>query len=977
MKFYCYICCGLLCLLIAGSSPVLSQSLTAHQINLPGSFNRDLLQMANDEEGFIWFSNNEGIWRFDGTDIKLFDYKKLKLPQSISAHFLFCYDHFIFFCLNNGELHIYNKSTDECQVYSLSGWIKDLNKLPDGKLLFLTADGQAWIFTALAGLKKGFDLNSYKGWEKGMNINRTLVDKEGNIYIFLWDRVGQVMGDSILWSSVIQLPPNKGEGGFVITSATVTSRFIAAHYFAGEIVIYDKKTMNPVYFCAEHQFAACLSVNDELILIPHNDNEYSTCPVSPFFKVQKGVFSESSKIFCVVPCKDGRFLLGTTTGIVELKLHDTGLKEFYDQQKLVSFFSNKSVRSIYRLDDKLYVGTYSGLFVCSSDGIKPIVNGWAYTLQKESAHRLLAGVEGGTGFGMIDCQRDIFSTIPRSRTGSEIYTTALYRDNDQWISGDYISIRRLWQKDGEWHVEKILKDSSQGTFRQISRINGSLYIAGQKGVYKMDANNSLHKVYPEKDSLLVYCMLEVSDGIWLGTHGNGLVKIDVQGKILQQLGFNEGLTSNFVYSLARMKNLMVAGTGAGVNIFDIAGSALPFAINQDEKQNGFVWEECNHSAIFNDTMAGRVILGGVKGLIFVDSRDYGLRPENGNDLLTLAYVKTGGYETQSAEADLFAYLSDKIHIHPGDFNLVLKFAAPGNPEQQEGLFRIKELSENWQRTKLSQEVNLYALPPGKYTLEARLPFSLNDKTWFSKTLIIEPAFYQTLWFKFVLLLLCLLVVYLVWRSKVKKMEREQQLRTTIARDLHDDIGSTLNSISVYTEIAKQQLQGNSEKTTILLEKMGIASRNMIDKMSDIVWAINPKNDDFEQVLQKMQFFAGELLSGKNILLNFHADEKAKKLKFKMQERKNIYLIYKEAINNAYKYAEGKNVKVNIGKEGNSLVLLIEDDGKGFNLEEKSNSGNGLANMKNRAREIGAKLTMESGETGGTRILFRLRLSNGQ
>ena len=199
----------------------------------------------------------------------------------------------------------------------------------------------------------------------------------------------------------------------------------------------------------------------------------------------------------------------------------------------------------------------------------------------------------------------------------------------------------------------------------------------------------------------------------------------------------------------------------------------------------------------------------------------------------------------------------------------------------------------------------------------------------------------------------------------------------IARDLHDDIGSTLNSISVYTEIAKQQLQGDTEKTNILLEKMGMASRNMIDKMSDIVWAINPKNDDFEQVLQRMQFFAGELLSGKNILLNFHADEKVKKLKFKMQERKNIYLIYKEAINNAYKYADGKNVSVTIGKDGNCLLLVIADDGKGFNIEEKANSGNGLTNMKSRASEIGAKLAIENKETGGTRIILEMKLSNGQ
>jgi hypothetical protein len=90
MKFYCYMLSAVLCLGIATNPHATAQLLTAHQINLPGSLNRDLLQISRDDEGFIWLSNNEGIWRFDGTDVKLFDYKKLKLSQSISLHFLFC-----------------------------------------------------------------------------------------------------------------------------------------------------------------------------------------------------------------------------------------------------------------------------------------------------------------------------------------------------------------------------------------------------------------------------------------------------------------------------------------------------------------------------------------------------------------------------------------------------------------------------------------------------------------------------------------------------------------------------------------------------------------------------------------------------------------------------------------------------------------------------------------------------------------------
>jgi signal transduction histidine kinase len=194
----------------------------------------------------------------------------------------------------------------------------------------------------------------------------------------------------------------------------------------------------------------------------------------------------------------------------------------------------------------------------------------------------------------------------------------------------------------------------------------------------------------------------------------------------------------------------------------------------------------------------------------------------------------------------------------------------------------------------------------------------------------------------------------------------------IASDLHDDIGSTLNSISVYTEVATQQLQRDAIRTKSLLDNMGVASRGMIDRMNDIVWAINPKNDDFENVLERMRFFAGELLSGKNMLLELEVDEKVIKARFSMQERKNIYLIYKEAVNNAYKYSGGTTVRVQIQKEGYNFTMAIEDNGDGFKSDGKNGGGNGLANMKNRAKEIGGRLNITSSAETGTTVQLILR-----
>ncbi len=155
--------------------------------------------------------------------------------------------------------------------------------------------------------------------------------------------------------------------------------------------------------------------------------------------------------------------------------------------------------------------------------------------------------------------------------------------------------------------------------------------------------------------------------------------------------------------------------------------------------------------------------------------------------------------------------------------------------------------------------------------------------------------------------------------------------------------------------------------------MGSASRSMIDRMNDIVWAINPKNDEFENILQRMQYFAAELLAAKNILLHFDVDKDMQKIKLPMEKRKNFYLIYKEAINNAYKYAEGKNVNVSIAEKDNSLIMIITDNGNGFDMDSKSVNGNGLGNMKTRAEEIHAKLDITSWPGKGTRVYLQMKV----
>jgi len=141
---------------------------------------------------------------------------------------------------------------------------------------------------------------------------------------------------------------------------------------------------------------------------------------------------------------------------------------------------------------------------------------------------------------------------------------------------------------------------------------------------------------------------------------------------------------------------------------------------------------------------------------------------------------------------------------------------------------------------------------------------------------------------------------------------------------------------------------------------------VIDAMSDIVWTINPANDNFENIILRMRSLAYNLLRAKDIEFTFKADETLNHLRLSLEKRRNFYLIFKEALNNLIKYSLAKRVQISLLYHSNAITLLIRDDGIGFDATKKYN-GNGLTNIRKRAKEINAQLHIESGEGIGTSI----------
>ncbi|HEY4335629.1 MAG TPA: ATP-binding protein, partial [Puia sp.] len=205
----------------------------------------------------------------------------------------------------------------------------------------------------------------------------------------------------------------------------------------------------------------------------------------------------------------------------------------------------------------------------------------------------------------------------------------------------------------------------------------------------------------------------------------------------------------------------------------------------------------------------------------------------------------------------------------------------------------------------------------------------------------------------------------------RRMVELEKMRNTIARDLHDDIGSTLTSINVLSKVALEPQEQEFLRSS--LQKIKDRSAAIMERMDDIVWAINPQNDTMEQLLIRMKEFAAELLEPLNICYQFKEEGELASLRLDVRRRRDLYLLFKEAVNNAAKYSQCANLTIRLRQERGGLQMEISDDGKGF-AEAEVIRGNGLNNMRQRAAAMAGKIWIDSGVGKGTRIVLDAALT---
>ena len=485
------------------------------------------------------------------------------------------------------------------------------------------------------------------------------------------------------------------------------------------------------------------------------------------------------------------------------------------------------------------------------------------------------------------------------------------------------------------YINSIYQDDDStyyfGTWEGLNIMNGDSLIL-------FNTSNGLANNY-------VNAILKDSYGkILIGTDGG--LNIYANGR-LETINTTNGLSDNTILGILEDRSGRIyLSTNRGVNVLEFIEDTL--SIRTLRYNDGLASDECNQGAVYKDDSED-LWFGTSKGVSRYDpSQD----PPN------LIPPRVHITRIRIFENDLKIPKSSFVDLSYDEDYIKFDFIGIDLPKTEKVVYRyrLSGVDKNWVETK-QRFVQYTNLEDGLYQFEVKAKNEWgvwsNPDTFNFK---IHPPFWATWWFRLIGLILAGTLLWYLYNLRVQRLLAIEKMRVRIASDLHDDIGATLTNISANSEVIRHI--NDTEKIKKAAIKIGTLSREVIQTMSDIVWSIDSRNDSVHDMISRMQDFSHQVLSTKNIEMSFLTDGINLSKKMSVETRENLYLIFKEAINNIAKHSGANKVVVKLKNSSDHFIMTIADDGNGIK-DIDSKKGNGLKNIKMRAERISGNVEYEN------------------
>jgi ligand-binding sensor domain-containing protein/signal transduction histidine kinase len=730
------------------------------------------------------------------------------------------------------------------------------------------------------------------------------------------------------------------------------------------------------------------------------------------------------RVAAMVVDATGTLWVGTWNGLIKYR---DGKQTLYTDAQGLS--GNHILALAEDRDGNLWVGTegrgvskLSGELIVSFTRTEGLPNQHVFRVIEDRQGRIYAGVVNG---GRVEIVEGRAAPVPGSQAAPFRYSVHFQDSRGDWwintaegwfrFAGPDLQLRRGGKLIS---VDEIPAGKATGCWPLAEDPFGKLWMGCGMGLYRLDLAQKGRAVFERVPlntnlpNVVVGMMSDRAGTLWLGGHEilarlmkgktallqptEGLPEIrpraffqDSRGWLWIGLRYKgvsvtkdpnaenpkfanysteTGLASDFVWSITEDDaGRIYLSTGKGLDQLDpVTGRIRHF-----DSKDGLAGDNVGHSIKDRN---GNIWVATLQGLSKLDPRAE--RKVDRPPPIYLSRVQIAGEDLPLAETGTLSI--SEIELPATRNNLLIEYVALSFRGEQRlrYQYKLEGVDGDWSQPSEGRSVNYARLAQGSYRFLAR---AINQEGMMSAEpavfqFRILPPFWQRWWFVSLAALVVGLTVLAFYRSRIKRVVELERVRTRIATDLHDDIGSSLSQIAILSEVSRQRLGKQENGVGESLAQIANTSRDLVDSMSDIVWAINPRRDRVSDLTQRMREFAGDVFTTREIEFSFRAPEGGLALRLDAGLRRQLYLIFKEAVNNTARHSGCTHAEIEFEVAPGRLLLLVRDNGRGFDPNGEATigrNGNGLVSMRERARAMGGEIEIISQANQGTAVRLDL------
>lgn len=571
----------------------------------------------------------------------------------------------------------------------------------------------------------------------------------------------------------------------------------------------------------------------------------------------------------------------------------------------------------------------------------------------------------------------------------------------------------------ETHIFRVFEDS-----RGRIWASGQWPSRGRDELVRWDPATNSFSSFEEEGRGLVSAFAEDRNGaIWMGLWGGGLLRYD--GRKFIRFHASDGVPAGIVWALlvdSSGRLWIGAGTG-GLGLVRDPGFAQ-LHVKLYNTTNALPAERLASNAVYCivEDRAGGIYActakgvdrlnpttGGIKHFSVADGLAHGvltsaLRDTSGD----LWFATMQGLSRLSPAADRAPAVPsvritdlrvgrDRYPVSPvGETRIRRGDLQPSqnqfqvefvgfNDEPEESLrykYKLVGGDAGWQGPGRDHQANYPGLEPGDYRFLVKAVNSAGTESAAPAEIdfVILPPLWRRWWFESLAFASLAALAFAAHRYRVSQAVKIERMRTSIATDLHDDIGASLSQIAILSEVARGDARMEQSAPNERLERVAALARDLVDSMGDIVWSIRAEPEGMDTLIRRMREFANDLLVSQDIAFDLHAPAAASHIQLGVQTRRQLLLIFKECLHNVVRHSGGTAVQAELRVAGREILLRVRDNGRGSSPAAgapRANGGNGIPSMRRRAHSLGGNLDWTAGPGGGCAVEVRLPMRHGR